>query len=64
MEKEPKTTEVKTYTEEEVKSNFVAKEEFDGLMTEYKKVVGAFNKLLKEYNELHIQKLLAEDEAK
>lgn len=34
--------------------------EYDRLYEEHQKVVAAFNKLLKEYNDLHIQSLFAD----
>lgn len=44
----------KTYIEQ----NYVSKEEYNRITEEYKKLVGGFNQLLKEYNDLHIKNLL------
>ena len=63
MEKEVKKEEMKaTYTQEEVKQNFVPIKDYTTLSTEYQKLVKAFNKLLKEYNDLHLRALFVEEE--
>ena len=41
--------------------NEALKQQLKELSTQYEKVVGAFNKLLKEFNELHLNSLFLED---
>ena len=38
----------------------IEKSKFDELQADYEKLVRAFNKLLKEYNDLHINQLLSD----
>ena len=40
----------------------VEKAEFDRVVAEYTKLANAFNKLMKEYNELHLKQLFTEEQ--
>lgn len=40
----------------------VEKAEFDRVVAEYSKLANAFNKLMKEYNELHLKQLFMEEQ--
>lgn len=68
MEKEKEVKEVKpepeTYTKEEVKANFVTKEQYIAVVSDLQKVTNAFNKLLKEFNDLHLSVLLQDEPKK
>lgn len=51
---------IKVYTQEEVDKGYVSRAEYDTLNANYQKIITAFNKLMDEYNQLHIQTLLNE----
>lgn len=48
----------KTKTAKEPEVQTVSKEQYDKLELDYEKVVKAFNKLLAEYNSLHLKYIL------
>ena len=47
-------------TKEEVERDYVSRADYDTLNANYQKVINAFNKLMDEYNQLHVQSLLNE----
>lgn len=47
---------------ESKKVETVEKAEFDRVVAEYSKLANAFNKLMKEYNELHLKQLFTEEQ--
>lgn len=62
MEKEKEVE--KLFTEEDIKNNFVPKEVYIELLTQCEKLTSAFNKLLKDYNDLHLTVLFQEETKK
>lgn len=48
----------KTKTPKEPEVETVSREQYDKLQLDYEKVVQAFNKLLTEYNSLHLKYIL------
>jgi len=62
-EKARKATKAEEPTEGESKKvETVEKAEFDRVVAEYSKLANAFNKLMKEYNELHLKQLFTEEQ--
>ena len=65
MAKEVKEEKQVVFDEEQqayINQHYVTKEEFQRLNEQNQKVVRAFNKLLSEYNNLHIKQLLSAEE--
>ena len=56
----PAATEARTFTEAEVEANFVPRATYEEQLKQNEKLVKALNKLLSEYNDLHIKVLLGE----
>lgn len=51
----------RTFTAEEVNANFVPRVKYDEQVKQNEQLVRALNKLLSEYNDLHIKVLLNDD---
>ena len=63
LKKEDSENNVVAFTPEQmekINENYIPKKEYERVVDEYKKLVTGFNTLLKEYNEMHIKALLAE----
>ena len=54
-----KTTDVEAKKEKE--PEMVSREEYDKVVAENKRLINAFNKLMSEYNQLHLNALLRDE---